>query len=92
MRHYVQAKSLPAVQVMTNQAFGRYVLGFIDFHWNISEHYVLGKPADVEAQLHHFDLSYDTYEEAAKVPGALLSIAILFQVNTLNQHRSGNYD
>ena len=59
---------------------GTYVLAFIDYHWNISEHYVLGKHGDLEAQLHHFDLSYGTYEEAAEVPGAVLSIALLFKV------------
>ena len=59
---------------------GTYVLGFIDYHWNISEHYVLGKHGDLEAQLHHYDLSYGTYEEAVEVPGAVLSIALLFKV------------
>ena len=59
---------------------GTYVLGFIDYHWNISEHYVLGKHGHLEAQLHHYDLSYGTYEEAVEVPGAVLSIALLFKV------------
>ena len=41
---------------------------------------MLGKHGDLEAQLHHFDLSYGTYEEAAEVPGAVLGIALLFKV------------
>lgn len=59
---------------------GTYVLGFIDLHWNTSEHSIQGQKTVVEAQLHHFDLNYDSYEEASKVDGALLSIAVGFEV------------
>ncbi len=57
---------------------GTYYLGHIDLHWAKSEHFP--EQGNLEMQLNHFDLSYDSYEEASKVPGATLSIGLLFKV------------
>ena len=58
---------------------GEYVLAHIDLHWNSSEHQVEGELYQVEAQLHHFDLRYDTYQQALE-HGATVSLALLLQV------------
>ena len=33
-------------------------------------------------QLHHFDLSFDSFENAIKVPGATISLSLLFKVSS----------
>ena len=61
---------------------GIFALAYIDLHWATSEHSVAGETtADLEMQLHHFDLSFDSYENAVKVPGATISLSLLFKVN-----------
>ena len=61
---------------------GTFALAYIDLHWATSEHSVAGETtADLEMQLHHFDLSFDSYENAVKVPGATISLSLLFKVN-----------
>ena len=37
-------------------------------------------------QLHHFDLSFDSFENAIKVPGATISLSLLFKVSLLDLH------
>ena len=67
---------------------GNYALGHIDLHWNTSEHLLSsedGAQTVMEAQLHHFDLRYDTYQQAREAgPGATLVLAVLFEVR---QHK-----
>ena len=35
----------------------------------------------MEMQLNHFDMSYDSFEEAVKVPGATLTVGLFFTVS-----------
>ena len=68
--------------ILTYLQDGTFTLAYIDLHWATSEHNVIGQdPADLEMQLHHFDLSFDSYENAVKVPGATISLSLLFKVN-----------
>ena len=56
----------------------------MDLHWGTSEHADEdGVKNEAEIQLHHFDLSYGSYEEAQKFPGAIVSLAIRLKVNLL---------
>ena len=62
---------------------GEYVLAHIDLHWNSSEHDLsdyTSQTAVLEAQLHHYDLRFDSYEQARHVQGATLAVAMLFEV------------
>jgi len=85
-RIYVQSSLVPSVRVSAvklndeENLDGTFSLGHIDLHWATSEHAIEQRKADLEMQLNHFDLSYDSYEEAAKVPGATLSIGLLFKI------------
>ena len=60
---------------------GSYYLSHIDLHWKSSEHSIDNEFQDLEMQLNHFDLSYNSYEEASKIPGATLSVGLLFKVS-----------
>ena len=61
---------------------GSYTLGHIDLHWDNSEHIVNGEhTSDMEMQLIHYDMAFDSYEEASKIPGATLSLGLLFRVS-----------
>ena len=60
---------------------GSYYLSHIDLHWKSSEHSIDNEFQDLEMQLNHFDLSYNSYEEASKIPGATLSFGLLFKVS-----------
>ena len=61
---------------------GKFSLAYIDLHWATSEHTVEGQnQADLEMQLNHFDLSFDSFENAIKVPGATISLSLLFKVS-----------
>jgi hypothetical protein len=69
------------VQILfMNIKSGNYTLGFIDLHWATTEHAVEDKKLNMEAQLHHFNPWFDTYEDAVEHQGQTLAIAILFRV------------
>ena len=61
---------------------GSYILAHADLHWDSSEHFVNGKKWNLEIQMNHFDLSFDSFEEALNVPGATLSLGLFFAVST----------
>lgn len=85
VRLYIQSSILPAIQLSgvsigeNNDVSGRYVLASIDLHWDTSEHAVENRRLDMEMQLNHYKLDYGTYEEAVQVPGATLSLGVLFE-------------
>jgi len=88
VRIYVQAKEVPSLiltgvtQNDDSSLDGTFTLAYIDLHWATSEHNVAGQnPADLEMQLHHFDLSFDSFENAIKVPGATISLSLLFKIS-----------
>ena len=56
-------------------------MSHIDLHWKSSEHAIDNQFQRLEMQLNHFDLSYNSYEEASKIPGATLSVGLLFGVS-----------
>ena len=66
---------------------GNYTLAFLDLHWESSEHEVNGEKLQMEAQLHHYNPWFDSYEDAVEHPGQTLVLAILFQVRPLMSHQ-----
>ena len=63
---------------------GNYSLAFVDLHWDSSEHEVGGRQFDMEAQFHHYNPWFDSYEDAVEHPGQTMVIAILFEVSFFN--------
>jgi hypothetical protein len=55
-------------------------LAFIDLHWSTTEHAIKDNKLNMEAQLHHFNSWFDTYEDAVANQGQTLAVAILFEV------------
>ena len=86
VRIYVQGEEkLPAldlkgVQLEGNDMSGRFTLSHIDLHWSRTEHCVDGLRGDLEMQLNHFDLSFEDYDEASKIPGATIALGLLLEV------------
>ena len=69
---------MPLHHILQN---GNYTLSHVDLHWDKSEHAEKGAKWDMEMQLNHFDMSYDSFEEAVKVPGATLTVGLFFTVS-----------
>ena len=74
------ALDLKGVQLEGNDMSGRFTLSHIDLHWSRTEHCVDGLRGDLEMQLNHFDLSFEDYDEASKIPGATIALGLLLEV------------
>ncbi len=84
VKSYLSIIKSPTI-IPTNIQRGTYILGFIDLHWDQTEHSLSGRKGHLEAQLNHFDSSYPSYADAVEGAekygdeSALLSIALGFQ-------------
>ena len=77
------ALSLNGVQHEGNDMSGQFTLSHIDLHWSRTEHCIDGLKGDLEMQLNHFDLSFEDYEEASKIPGATIALSLILEVRHL---------
>jgi len=59
---------------------GTYNLAFIDLHWATSEHFINGQKLNMEAQLHHYNSWFQSYEEALEHEGGTMAVAVLMKV------------
>ena len=99
---YVQANQLPTMKISgvkvsdsygNDKDFGgKYTLAFVDFHWAISEHSINGIPGDLEAQFHHFDLKYDTYEHALAQSSGVTVMSVLFKISDQSDLHDSIFD
>jgi hypothetical protein len=55
-------------------------LAFIDLHWTTSEHSIDNIKLHMEAQFHHFNTWFDSYEDAVEFNGGTVAVAVLFEV------------